>query len=271
MVNHSKVANSANLEAIPFTIVACIKPVKVQYLDHITVRKNPLVFNPYDITMLENLMLLRNKTDCRIICLSLGVKETAYMLNLCMALGADEAILLNDDLFAGADTYMTSFLLAKAIRKIGEINLITCGKKSVDGETGQVPIGLATRLNIQYYPHVIDIVNIDQDNLLINEENALQKVLLQLQCPAVCIYEIFSINEPNISLADIKRARRRTVTIWGHDDLDMRIGELEEQKSRTMVTDIQPLETRNMIAKIFGDERKSIYYILNAINESEGE
>src|SRR5690606_1120648 len=87
-----------------------------------------------------------------------GLKE-------CISLGADEAVLVTDRGFAGADTLATSYVVAKTIRKIeeewGPVDIVFCGKQTLDGDTGQVGPGVACRLDLEQLTYVGKVSNVD--------------------------------------------------------------------------------------------------------------
>ncbi|BDV44282.1 electron transfer flavoprotein subunit beta [Geotalea uraniireducens] len=137
-------------------VVCCIKQVpdttQVQ-IDPVTntlVREGiPFIMNPYDTHALEECLRLKARYGVRVAALSMGPPNAEATIRKAMALGVDEAILLSDRTFGGADTLATSRVLAAAIDRLGandEIGLVICGKQTIDGDTAQVGPGIATRL-----------------------------------------------------------------------------------------------------------------------------
>ena len=104
--------------------------------------------NPADKHALEMALSLKDKHGGEVIVLSMGPPAFEPFLKLAVAMGADDAILLSDRAFAGADTFPTSFTLAMGIKKIGNVDLILCGEGSSDASTNQVPPGIAEWLGI---------------------------------------------------------------------------------------------------------------------------
>ena len=138
-------------------IIVCIKQVpdaKDVRLDPIT---NTLaregvqsIMNPYDQYALEEAVRLKEKCGGEVIVISMGPPQAEEILRQAISCGADNAILISDRSFAGADTWATAYTLEHAIKKIGAFDLILCGKQAIDGDTAQVGPGLATRLDIPY-------------------------------------------------------------------------------------------------------------------------
>ena len=78
----------------------------------------------------------------------MGPPQAEQALRESVELGADDSVLLCDRAFAGSDTLATSFALAAAIRKIGDVDMIFCGKQAMDGDTGQVGPGIAELVSL---------------------------------------------------------------------------------------------------------------------------
>ena len=118
------------------------------------------IVNPFDMVALEAALLIKEKYGGRITTISMGPPQAEEALRETIAQGADEAILLSDRAFAGADTLATSYTLAKAIEKVnqqGPIDLVICGKQAIDGDTAQVGPGIATRLGYTQFTYVVEI------------------------------------------------------------------------------------------------------------------
>lgn len=116
------------------------------------------VLNPLDLQALTfaNRMIEKSPEPSRVVCLSMGPPQAKETLLDCLSRGADEAVLLTDRDFAGADTVATSYSLAQAIRKIhqemfhGSPYIVVSGMQSVDGDTAQVPPQIAEDLGIEH-------------------------------------------------------------------------------------------------------------------------
>lgn len=113
-----------------------------------TQKKTELIPNPADMTALEEALVLREETGAQVTVMTMGIPGCESILRQTIACGADRAVLLTDRSFAGADTAATSRTIAAAVSHLGGFDLIFCGRKSTDGETGQVGPELATRLGI---------------------------------------------------------------------------------------------------------------------------
>ena len=115
----------------------------------------PSIVNPEDRHAVELGLSLREQAGGgKVIVISMGPPQAEVALREVLAMGADEAILLSDRAFAGADTLATAAALAAAIRKIGTYDVILCGRQAIDGDTAQVGPQLAEFLGIAQATYV---------------------------------------------------------------------------------------------------------------------
>ncbi len=109
----------------------------------------PAIFNPEDLNALEQALLIKDANPgSRITVLTMGPHRAADVLREALYRGADEGILLTDRAFAGADTLATSYAIATAIKKIGEFDIVLCGRQAIDGDTAQVGPQVAQQLGL---------------------------------------------------------------------------------------------------------------------------
>ncbi len=152
-------------------VVCCIKQVpdttQVQ-IDPVTntlVREGiPFIVNPYDTHALEESLRLKDRYGLRVAALSMGPPNAEATIRKALSLGVDEAILLSDRSFGGADTLATSNVLSAAVCRLAEsdeVALVICGKQTIDGDTAQVGPGIATRLGFTQLTLVDRIEDLD--------------------------------------------------------------------------------------------------------------
>jgi electron transfer flavoprotein beta subunit len=148
-------------------IIVCIKQVP----DAKDVRLDPktntmaregvaAIMNPFDRHALEEGVRLKEQYGGSVTVVSMGPPQAEAVLREAVACGADEAVLVSDRAFAGADTWATTYTLGKAIEKNGSFDLIICGKQAIDGDTAQVGPGLAKRLHIPFVSYVKKITGL---------------------------------------------------------------------------------------------------------------
>lgn len=261
-------------------IIVLIKPVPEKYVDNNSVDKDNLVINPYDLFSLVNIIELKNKfKNINIVCVSMGGLKAKDVMIKCRALGADDVVLLSDDTFVGSDTYATTYILEQAIKKIGNFDIIACGKQSVDGETGQVGYGLAYRLGIECFSRIKDIIEVNAKNdyslfgsgignkkdtgtvtfVHINGEN---EETIKTEIPVMLIFDSF-ITQKNISLLKLKKSRNIPITIWNHEALNADISLIGVKGSKTKVLNVESMieKKKNIIIEGTIDEKAE--FLLN--------
>ncbi len=153
-------------------IVVCVKQVpdsreiRIDPSNNTLIRQGvPSIVNFYDMHGLEEALKIKDLHGARITVVTMGPPQAAKGLKECVSLGADEAVLVTDRGFAGADTLATSYVVAESIKKIeekwGRVNIVFCGKQTLDGDTGQVGPGVACRLDLEQLTYVSKVEKID--------------------------------------------------------------------------------------------------------------
>ena len=161
-------------------VVACIKQVpdttqvKIDPVTNTLVREGvPFIINPFDIHALEEALRIRDRFGCRVTAISMGPPNAEATLRKALSLGVDEAILVSDRCFGGADTLATSNVLAEAIRRLvkrEDVGLVICGKQTIDGDTAQVGPQTADKLNIPQVTYAEQIIDIKKNKVTIKRK-----------------------------------------------------------------------------------------------------
>jgi electron transfer flavoprotein beta subunit len=181
----------------------------------------PSEANPFDLNALETALTYKENVGGEVIALSMGPPQTESTLRDTLARGADRAILLSDRGFAGADTLATSIALGEAVRKIREFDLIICGEKTIDGDTGQVGPEVAEFLDLPHVSYVSAIRESSEKELVVETEAWGRPFLKRMRLPGL-ITVTKDINEPRLaSFKDKMRARKADVEIWGIEDISV--------------------------------------------------
>lgn len=199
-------------------IIVCIKQVpdaKDVRLDPIT---NTLardgvqsIMNPYDQYALEEAVRLKERFGGEVVVISMGPPQAEEMLRQAISCGADNAILISDRSFAGADTWATAYTLEHAINIIGDFDLILCGKQAIDGDTAQVGPGLATRLGIPYMTCVQKIREATEGGLVAERMMDDGFDVVAVDYPAL-LSVVKDINEPRVpSIKGKMRAKKAEI------------------------------------------------------------
>ncbi|MFP4163066.1 MAG: electron transfer flavoprotein subunit beta/FixA family protein [Chitinispirillaceae bacterium] len=108
------------------------------------------VVNPFDEYAIEEAIRIKEKVGGVVKVITMGPPQAEAALRTAISMGADEGILVSDRAFAGSDTWATSYTLSKGIEKLGQVDLIICGKQAIDGDTAQVGPGVAEMMGIPY-------------------------------------------------------------------------------------------------------------------------
>ena len=211
--------------------VVCIKQVpdsaliRVHPVTNTIMRQGvPTIINPYDLFSLEEALRLRDKVGGEVTVLTMGPPMASDSLRKALTIGADRAVLLTDRFFAGSDTLATSYALAQALRKIGEVygtpDIIFAGKQTIDGDTAQVGPGIAKRLDLLQLTYVSAIVELDGENRSIKLERRSEGGVQLLQSRLPCL--ITMLEGSNIvrrgKIDDALRAARAEIVTWSAKD-----------------------------------------------------
>lgn len=206
-------------------MVVCIKQVpdttevKIDPVTNTLVRQGvPSIVNPFDKNALEAALQLKKKYGGKVTVISMGPPQAKEALKECLAMGADEACLVSDRAFGGADTLATSYTIAAALRKIGKFDLILCGKQAIDGDTAQVGPEMAEHLGI---PQVTccSKFELKGDVLRVEREHEEGYEIIESKLPLL-VTVVKSANEPRFSsVRGIIKANRKPIPVLTLADL----------------------------------------------------
>jgi electron transfer flavoprotein beta subunit len=196
----------------------------------------------------------------------MGAQDSKEVLTKCLAMGVDEAIFLYDSkAFAGADTVATSKVLAKAISMINDYDLIVCGMKTIDGETGQVPFGLAERLHINYINNIENIKSIANNEVTVLKRIDKNLVVGKQLLPALVIYNSFTLTNNYVTLLGMKKAQKKSITVWDRLALDMNEGDCGIKGSKTQVVNLVPICSKKECVILENNAVEQALFIQNII------
>lgn len=208
-------------------IVVCVKAVpsttevKMDPVTNTIVRDGSLsVVNPFDAAALEVALRLKEAREAagepsRVAVLSMGIPDTARLLRDCIARGADEALLLSDRAFAGADTLATSYALTCGIAKLGTPDLIVCGKMAVDGDTAQIGPELAGAAEVPCVADVRTMPETDGARLTARRGMDAGVATVEVPLPAVITVAKDAVQLRMPSIAGVRAARGAEVRVMG--------------------------------------------------------
>jgi electron transfer flavoprotein beta subunit len=207
-------------------IVVCIKQVpdsaqiRVHPVTNTIMRQGvPAIINPYDLYALEEALRIKDKFGAYVTVITMGPPQAENALRKALSFGADDAILVTDRAFAGADTLATSFALASAIKQIEKempVDLVFTGKQTIDGDTAQVGPGIAKRLNLELLTYISSIVSISPEKreIVVQRRSEGGVQVLKTRLPSL-VTMLEGSNEMRFAtMPSMIRAARTTVKKW---------------------------------------------------------
>ncbi|MGM9988026.1 MAG: electron transfer flavoprotein subunit beta/FixA family protein [Bacillaceae bacterium] len=263
-------------------IVACIKQVPDTKIIKMNPKTNtmdrasaPAILNPYDAHAVEEAVRIKKRYGGIVSVLTMGPPPAVKAIRKCIEIGADEGYMISDRAFAGADTLATSYALTKAIEKIAKIkpvDLILCGKMTIDGDTGQVGPGIARRLDIPPLTSVKKVVEINKEGNYAIVHRKLEDGHEVIKSSLPCLFAVEKeINDiPYSPLPNMIKAARYQPTIWGVKDLDdVNIKQLGLKGSPTIVSKVwAPPKAKG--GKIFeGSTEEKVSQLMTILNEKQ--
>ncbi|KPK42080.1 MAG: electron transfer flavoprotein subunit beta [Omnitrophica WOR_2 bacterium SM23_29] len=226
-------------------IIVCIKQVPDTQDVKINPQTNTLVregvasiVNPFDMYAIEEALRIKERLGGKVTIITMGPPQAEVALREAISLGADEAILITDRAFAGADTWATSYTLSKSIEKFGGYDLIICGKQAIDGDTAQVGPGIAAQLDIPQVTYVKKTEEIKDG--VARFERMTEEGYEVIETPLPCLITVVKeINEPRLpSLRGKIRAKQAQVTKFTSKDMDLDPNKIGLKGSPTVVDKI---------------------------------
>ena len=185
----------------------------------------PSILNPDDRNALEGALALKDQyPGSTVTVVSMGPGQALVMLKECIAMGADDAVLLSSRAFGGADTCATSTTIAAGIKKIGDYDIIFAGRQAIDGDTAQVGPQTAMRLGLPVVSYVQKVVEVNEkERYAIVErqlEDGFEVIEVQTPCVLTCIKEL---NDPRyMTIGRILYAcEADCIKIWNENDVEL--------------------------------------------------
>jgi electron transfer flavoprotein beta subunit len=226
-------------------IIVCLKQVPGTTQVKIDSQTNTLIrqgiksiVNPLDTYALEEGVRLKERYGGKVTALSMGPPQTEEMLREVLSVGADQAILLSDSAFAGADTLATSYTLSLAVKKIKDYDLVICGRQTIDGDTGQVGPELAEVLSLPFVSYVSKIEEAKDGVMHVQRMVEDGHEVIETPLPAV-ITVVKEINIPRLpSLRGLAKAKSAIITAWTAKDLGVEKEMVGQAGSATWVVKV---------------------------------
>ena len=250
-------------------VVACVKQVqdttqvKIDPVTGTLIREGvPFIMNPFDTHALEESLRLKDRYGLQVAVISMGPPNTEITLRKALALGADEAVLLSDRAFGGADTLATSMVLSEAIKRLNEkeeVGIVICGRQTIDGDTAQVGPGIATRLGYSQLTLVDHIESVDLKAKKVRARRKMggRREIVEAPLPAM-ISVLREINHPRYPTVPMRlMAEEAPVVLWDNREMKLDENTIGLKGSATQVR------------KIFSPERAKGEILGDGVNKPE--
>jgi electron transfer flavoprotein alpha/beta subunit len=223
------------------------------------------IMNPYDQHALEEAVRLKEQLGGEVTVLSMGPPQAVEVLRQAISCGADHGVLVSDRSFAGADTWATSYTLAKAIEKIGDFDLILCGKQAIDGDTAQVGPGLAIQLDIPFVTCVQKVREANENELVMERMMDDGYDVVAVSYPAL-LTVVKDLNVPRIpSLKGKMKAKKIEFTVLSAADIGADSTCIGLAGSPTQVVNVFPPPPRGKRAILTGTIEEQIEQLVEKL------
>ncbi len=258
-------------------ILVCVKQVPENQSgglneDTYTVKRTGTswIMNPADEHALEAALTLKDSVGCKVSVLTMGNESAASMLRYTASLGADSLFHISDPIFAGSDSMVTATILGRAISLLPGINLILCGRKSLDGATAQIPPQLSVVLDLPCITHVTEIRLLSEKTLFVTRKASESEQSIEVDLAAV-VSICEGINHLRLpSILGIRWSASVPLTVFTGKNLGFLAEEVGFAGSSTRVQKILKLNSRRKcLSKT--DIKSGIQLIVNSLLQVEEE
>ena len=225
-------------------IVVCVKQVpdtnevRINHETGTLIRDGvPSIINPDDKNAIEEAVRLKEKhEDVTVTVLCMGPPQADVALKEALGMGADEAILLSDRAFAGSDTWATATILAGALRKIGEYDIVFCGRQAIDGDTAQVGPELAEFLDLPQITYV-EKLEIKGNKVVAQRQTEDGYFIVESPMPVLLttIKELNTPRYPHMRLLHEAFKKDANIKSWSIEDIDIDRTQIGVKNSPTNV------------------------------------
>ena len=254
-------------------IVVCVKQVPISASegmdpsDHTVVREGvPLILNPADEQALEAGLGLVEACGGSVTVLSMGRLSARDMLSDIGKLGVDRLLLVNDPLFSGSDTFATSRILASVVKKHIPFDLIICGRRALDGETGQTGPELATLLCIPCITNVDSYTKLEEKDVIrcrrVHEEHM---EIVDVHLPALLTIHETARLLRRPSLTSLRKAKSLSVDLVNNTSLQLDPAVIGLKGSPTRVVSVSSFQKKTRTCQFFEPKCEAVGKICGEI------
>lgn len=217
----------------------------------------PRKISDFDKNALEEAVRLKERIGGEVVTVTASVEDVKTLIREALAMGADKGYFINDEALQNSDTLATSLVLAEAVKKIGEFDLVLCGEASIDGFSAQVGPRLAELLEI---PVITYARKISLEGNVVTVERVLEDryETVKTEMPAL-VTVTKAINEPRIpSLMAIMKASKKEIVTWKLADLNISLEKVGEIGSGVRIIDVLAPKTERKKVVVEGETAAEI-------------
>lgn len=247
-----------------FKIIVCAKQVpdtneiKINPETGTLIRDGvPSILNPDDANALEEALKLKDKyDDVTVTVITMGPPQAEEMIFECIAMGADEGIIVSDRAVGGSDTWATSNAITAAIKKVGDYDMIFAGRQAIDGDTAQVGPQIAEKLDLPQVTYVEEFdISEDRSEVTVKRqlEDGYELIKVKTPCMLTCIKEL---NEPRFMNVAGIYSQNKDIKIWNAADINVDLTTVGLKASPTNVFKSFTPKPKEPGVKIEGDSEK---------------
>ena len=225
------------------------------------------ILNPDDANALEEALKLKDKFEnVTVTVISMGPQQAEDMLRECLAMGADEAVLVSGREFGGSDTWATSNAISSALRKVGDFDLIFAGRQAIDGDTAQVGPKISEKLGIPQVTYVQGFEIKDNEVIVQRQlEDGYEVVSVKMPCLLTAVKEL---NKPRyMTMKGIYNAFEKDIKVWGFSDLDVPQEKVGLKASPTRVFRSFTPEPKGAGVMLNGTSKDQVAQLIGSLKE----
>lgn len=231
------------------------------------------IINPDDLHAIEAAVGLKaSNGDGKVTVVSMGPPQAIDAISEALGMGADNGVLLTDRAFAGADTWATSFTLGKAIEKIGEFDLVLCGRQAIDGDTAQIGPQVAEYLEIPQVTYVSEIEQVRDGFIVVKRklEDGYERIQCGLPALLTVIGEINTPRYPDVGKLIDACGEKAPISIWNAADIGVQTKDVGLDGSLTHVVKTFAPKFKRGGEILEGDTETAVRDLIRKLKQSEG-
>ena len=256
-------------------IIVCVKQVpdttevKINKETGTLIRDGvPSILNPDDANALEEALRMKDAdSNVHVTVVSMGPPQAEEMLRECLAMGADEAVLLSDRAFGGSDTWSTSNAIASGIKTLGEFDIIFAGRQAIDGDTAQVGPQIAEHLNLPSVTYVEEIEAYDKSIVVKRAfEDGYQMIKVQTPCLITALKELNDSRYMNVQ-GIFEAFEGDKIEVWSVNDIEVDPDNLGLKGSPTKIAKASDKVPKGAGEKVNLDPTESVNYLMEKFKE----